>query len=724
MPAVRRRLPPSLLLALAAAGLGLLPATAGAASKPVYVTVAARECPTYSAIRANRARNNIQESLRDLGKDTPYAAGQAIDPDIERASQPLCRPISDWKFTLGRGYKSRAVSGPWGSLSIVTSPFAHDITTQDSVPLLDSNSNPTGRTIDGAVTFALTAEEANLATQANRLWIQGGTTTDPILNIPFPGQYGFGALRCAIDNLNGDNVEWISYPNGATHVFCFAYYVKPPPTSGTIIVRKEVKAPAGTDETFAFNGNISFNPGGDFSLAVRNSQPAEATFYRAEVPAGGTPWSFREIVPPNYRLADLRCTSATQDSTTTTNLASAAASVRLAAGDTVRCTYVNAFVPPPGGLSLRKVTKGGIGTFRFAVDPLEGNAATEHAVATTTDEDVAFAARPERLDLPAGRYRITEDVPETSGGTWRLASVECDGTAAAPRSGGLSVDVTIASGAGKACTFTNVFTPKGRIILRKVTTGALGTAGFVITPDADPSVSFEQSATTTEIGTPATAAGDDTNGIALGTYSIQETRPRGGASGGSWDLVLVECDGRPVPSSEGRIEVRLTAANPTIDCTFTNAFSRTPEPPVPPQPPGPDNPAVPETQVVITKKALRTTVRLGETIPYRITVANRGAATAENVIANEVLQKTGKIVALKVSQGRCQLAGGPICFLGNIAPGRTVTVTARVRPDRVGSYPNMVVVRTETVEPRLRDNAATARVRVRPARAAGPSFTG
>ena len=28
-----------------------------------------------------------------------------------------------------------------------------------------------------------------------------------------------------------------------------------------------------------------------------------------------------------------------------------------------------------------------------------------------------------------------------------------------------------------------------------------------------------------------------------------------------------------------------------------------------------------------------------------------------------------------------------------LAPGRTVTITARVRPDRVGSYPNKVVVR-------------------------------
>ena len=57
-----------------------------------FVTIAARQCPTYTDIRANRARNNIQESLKDLGADTPYAAGQPISPAIE-ISKPsaMCR---------------------------------------------------------------------------------------------------------------------------------------------------------------------------------------------------------------------------------------------------------------------------------------------------------------------------------------------------------------------------------------------------------------------------------------------------------------------------------------------------------------------------------------------------------------------------------------------------------------------------------------------------------
>ena len=180
---------------------------------------------------------------------------------------------------LGRGYRSRAVSGPWGSLSIVTNPFATDITTKPATPLLNSAGQDTGDTIAGAVTIPLTQEQANIAARPNSLWIQGGTTTDPVLDTLYPGEYGFGALRCAIDNLNGDNVEWIAFPQGAKHVFCYAYYVKPPPTSGTIIVRKELSSdtpPETASTTFPFKGNISFNADESFALSARPAARARS----------------------------------------------------------------------------------------------------------------------------------------------------------------------------------------------------------------------------------------------------------------------------------------------------------------------------------------------------------------------------------------------------------------------------------------------------------------
>src|SRR4051794_15956853 len=145
-----------------------------------FVTIVARQCPSYADIRANRARNNIQESLRDLGLDTPYGAGQPISPAIEDATQPNCSPIVDWRFTLGKGIAGRPVTGPWGSLSVVSSPpFSTDITTASSIPDRDDKGRIVpGTAIAGATTIELTDEQAKLAAKSSSLWIQGGTATD------------------------------------------------------------------------------------------------------------------------------------------------------------------------------------------------------------------------------------------------------------------------------------------------------------------------------------------------------------------------------------------------------------------------------------------------------------------------------------------------------------------------------------------------------------------
>ena len=276
----------------------------GTGRSPKLLTIVARVCPTYQDVMANLARNDIQESLQDLGKNTVYSAGQPIDPAIEAREQPNCKPLPDWTFTLGTGYQSRAVSGTWGSLSIVTGAFSTSLVTQDETALLNDQGQTTGDQIEGAATIELTPEQADIAARPDALWIQGGTTTDPVLDKTYPGQYGFAALRCAIDNLNGDNVEWIGYPSGASHVFCYAYYVKPPPTSGTIIVTKTVSSPRDATHTFSFGGNISFNADGTFDLAVQNGAPASMTFYRAETGPNDQPWTVQELVPPGWVLSE------------------------------------------------------------------------------------------------------------------------------------------------------------------------------------------------------------------------------------------------------------------------------------------------------------------------------------------------------------------------------------------------------------------------------------
>ena len=248
----------------------------------------------------------------------------------------------------------------------MSSPYDTNIVTQTSTPLLNANGDATGYTLPGAVTVALTDDQAQRAAASASLWVQGGEVDDPVLDKLYPQRYGFAALRCAIDNLNGDNVESINYPQGARHVYCYAYYVMPPPTSGTIIVRKVVDDPdVTTPQPFTFQGNISYTSDQTFPLSAANGQPGSETFYRGATGPSDEPWTFQEQVPPGWSLTGLACTSATGTSVTTTDQTTAQTSVRLGAGDTVTCTYTDRATPPPAGLLLAKRTLGGVGTFGF-----------------------------------------------------------------------------------------------------------------------------------------------------------------------------------------------------------------------------------------------------------------------------------------------------------------------------------------------------------------------
>ena len=83
----------SLVLLVVLASLASL-VPAAHADQGRLVTIAARSCPAYTDITANRARNNIMESLEDLGVDTPYGQGGRpllVDPATEAEFQPIAR---------------------------------------------------------------------------------------------------------------------------------------------------------------------------------------------------------------------------------------------------------------------------------------------------------------------------------------------------------------------------------------------------------------------------------------------------------------------------------------------------------------------------------------------------------------------------------------------------------------------------------------------------------
>lgn len=705
------------MLACAAAWLAVCPAAGaqirGSQSADRWVTIAARECDSYTDIRANLERSDNAESLRDLGADSLYEAGEPIDPRTELVGQPACRPLVGWQLTFGQGYQSRAVSGPWGSLSIVTDPDRGQEVTRPFVPARDFDGHPVGggATIAGAVTIGLNRDQVDRA-DSNRLWLQGGTPEDPVLygQPEFAGRYGFGALRCAIDGLYGDNVETIQFPAGTRHMFCYAYYVTPAPSSGTIVIRKQVTGSQAA-ESFRFTGNLSFNPDGVFDLSAAEDAPASIEFVRAETRPGDAPWTVVEDAREGWTLSGLGCTSQS-GSSTVTDLQARRVQISLVAGDTVTCTFRNRLTPPVGALALRKVTRDGTGTFAFAVSDERGDIVARRRLTTRSPGGVG-AVRVIRLE--PGRYRISERRPTTDQGVWRLSGVSCNG---APRPVDEPVYVNVTAGRGAICTFTNRLDRPGRIDIGKVSIGGVGTFGFVVSPTGDPTVQRRQFATTRRPGVPAPARGQSTHELPFGRYVIQETAADAGRRA-VWSLIAVSCNGRIVPFEQGRVTVPITRETPRQRCVFVNLREGAPEPPDPdpgdpdPGAPGPDPVPGGETpDLVVEKRQVGSSGGQTPILTFRLRVTNRSDVSATRVVVADRLAAGTALVSARPSQGRC-LERGPrllVCALGDLAPGARASVRVRVQHFDPRAGINVAVVGAGSPEDRLRNNVDTARV--------------
>ncbi len=589
----------ALLLAVPAggpAGGAAAQPVAVAADRPLSITYVARDCPQYSDIMANKARNNIQESLRDLGPDSNYSSSEAVSAQKEAAGTPLppCEPLTDWTFSTGTGYTGRTPATE--NLSTVTGPIRQDITTGAGTPELDAQGEPTGRTLQGAVTVELTAAEQQ-ALAANRLSVQGGTPGAPLNGKQ--QQYGFGALRCAQDSLNGDNVERVTFPSGARHVFCYYYAVTPPPGAGTIRVVKHIDGAGQGD--FRYDGNLSYadtdNDGvNDFVLSARSGQDASQSFIRGESDIDTNPWVFKEYVPPGSgweRENPIVCAavSASGGAGSSQIRTDSAGEVRvgLVEGETVTCTYTNRRTGGPGVLA--KQTLGSTGTFDIGLETPPGAPPAEPGPTTTTEEGVPVQVVGSQ-DTPVGTYTAVERKPAPDGrGTWELTSAVCDGQDVPVVDAGDSWRASheVTGGENPQCLLTDTFTPGGAISVEKTTEGATGTFGYAVVPHpatrgpADGDTEYRGTAVTTEQDTATPAVREDGAAGPLATglevddamrYTVQEFLPPDTAEG-RWQATGVECEGAETgdmtPGSTS-VELRLTPENPTPTCRFTNVY--------------------------------------------------------------------------------------------------------------------------------------------------------
>jgi hypothetical protein len=514
------------------------------------VTFAARSCASFGDLVASQVRGDDGETIGRPGRDSGYQVGQPIDPNVEDDLDAGCTALPGWRFSLGSGHEHK------GPLSTVTGTVVTSSPTKDWTARLDSTGRDTGGLLAAAVTMPLTDDQVQLAVH-RQLWVQGGTPAEPV-----PDEYAFGALRCAVDGRTGGNIQWLTFPAGIRHVFCYAYYVKGAGTPGTVTVRMRTTRPIGYPQSVPFKSDLSFAPSGGFTLAS-SGDPVEQAFTRT---AGQ--YVISPEAPSGWRVAEVTCSASRPDGASATSnwnidQPTSTASVTLAAGDAVVCAY--SLEPPavPAGLTLRLYSPGAGAA--FGVTLMAGSGPPQSLTATTASDGVAVTATGADLStLAAGTYTATVAPPAAEVAGWKLTAALCNGTAASIN--GMTASFTVTSGVPLECVLGLTRKPPA-LTLNVVTAGDVAIAGFSVVPADTADPGWWSAVNTTGSGNPIATSGDLPKDLPFGSYLITAIPPRSTESSG-WRLTTFACTpSDKVATAGAAIRVTLTPGGADPVCT-------------------------------------------------------------------------------------------------------------------------------------------------------------
>jgi hypothetical protein len=513
------------------------------------VTVVARTCTSYAQVMANQVRDDRIEAAAAPGRNSAYSPGQAVDPAVESANGSGCQPLNGASFTFGKGWQKK------GQLSVVTSPAGTAGPTQSQTAVLDAAGRATGANLAGAVTATLTDEQVDLAAK-RQLWIQAGTPEKPVQT---KGD-AFGVLRCGLDGRSGGNVQWVGFPAGSRHAFCFVYYVRGAGDAGALIVRAKPTRKIGHPQRFTFEAGASYTSNKTLTVESAGDQ-ADATLVRT----AGVAQRVTARVPGGWRLDSLSCAkSGAGKSTFAVEQAAGRVDVTPAAGEIVTCTFAYEPPPSPAGVTLRMYSDApSAAPFGITVDGEGGQRSLSAAPRGDGSSIVAMGAT--LVGLTPATYTVTVTPPGAEAGLWTLAGMRCDGVDV--RTEGFTGSVTVTGGDTKDCTLRMARKP-GRLDLRVVTAGGVGTAGFAVVPLEEAGAGWAAAATTTGYGVAMSASGDAPSAL-RGSFLVTPIAPKSTVAGG-WQLAKFECDaGGASPGKNGALSIAVAT---DVQCTATYQF--------------------------------------------------------------------------------------------------------------------------------------------------------
>ena len=125
------------------------------------------------------------------------------------------------------------------------------------------------------------------------------------------------------------------------------------------------------------------------------------------------------------------------------------------------------------------------------------------------------------------------------------------------------------------------------------------------------------------------------------------------------------------------------------------------------------NTPVETANVVVTKRADKPIVTVGDVVKFTVTAENQGPGTATNVMLSDGANPAVEILSAEPSQGSCVIAKPSSCNLGTLAPGARATLVVRARVVAAGLLRNVAAVIFPGSDPNPMDSLNIARVAVR-----------
>ncbi len=311
-----------------------------------------------------------------------------------------------------------------------------------------------------------------------------------------------------------------------------------------VVIKKETAPDEAANSTsFGFTSTGGLTPG-TFSLSDDGVQ----TF--SEVQPGQFTVTEDAPIGP-YSLANIECSDPTGN--TTMSVQDRRASIDVAGGETVTCTFTNERAPR-GTIVIRKQTSPDEDPNATSFGFSSTGGLTPGTFSLQDDGEQTFT------DLEPGQFSITEDAPT---GGYDLESIDCiDATGNSTTDlATRTANIDVAGNETVTCTFTNQQEAKGTVIIRKETE-----------PDEDPAATDFAFTSTGGLTPDAFTLRDDGqrvfNNVEPGSYTVTETAPAA-----PYSLDRIECvdattnSAVSVPDRRANIEV---AAGETVICTFTN----------------------------------------------------------------------------------------------------------------------------------------------------------